>query len=841
MPFAGAIQTSVYHGGDEQIGLKMRKMNRLAVFLAAVLTVQPLLLTTPAWAGNKKADKLQAQGREAEVRGDHDKALDFYERALALDPSDTGYLLSVRRARFTAAQSHVDRGQKLRKEGKLEEALAEFQRAFSIDPASSIAEQEMRRTYQMIDRQKQKKDAGEPEKPADRGLTPAEQARREAEKRVSSILPVPELKPISRQVTGLKMVNQTAKVLYETLGKLAGINVLFDSEYQDQKRFSIDLNNTTLDEALDNISLLTKTFYKPLSPSTIFVTQDNVTKRRDYEEQVTRIFYLQNLTSPQELQEVMTGMRTVTDVRKVFPINSQSAIVVRGTADQVALAEKVLLDLDKPKPEVIVDVLVMEANKTKTRDLAFTPVSGGKNGLGTSVTYTPGGGSGSGTGTGASTSTGLVPINSLSSMTTGDWSVTLPGFLLQALMSDRQTKVLTTPQVRATDGQKASLRLGDRYPYATGSFQPGVGAVGVSPLVSTQFQFAEVGVNVDLTPRIHANDEVSMQVEFEISNIREKVDVGGLSQPVIGQRKVNHIIRVKEGEVTLIGGLMQANVSKTKSGVPGLMNLPVIGRFFSSENLENTNSDLLVALVPHIVRTPEVTAENTRMIATGTETIYKLNYAPPKEEPAPAKGAAPAAPAAPGGLKTLPAGAPPTNPAAPAAPPPPPATTPASAPPPVQGDIAARPEAPGLARAGTGPATPALIFKPSATEVARNGTVTVDLQIDNVADLFSAPMRIKYDNKVLKLVEVQRGPFLAGDGQQVTFSDSKAEDIGAAIINMNRVAGAGGISGSGVLLTLKFQAIGQGVSPVRFEEVTLRDAKLETIAVTPPAVAVTVK
>lgn len=817
----------------------MRKMNRLAVFLAAVLTVHPLLLPTPAWAGNKKADKLQAQGREAEIKGDYDKALDFYERALALVPSDTGYLLSVRRARFTAAQSHVDRGQKLRKEGKLEEALAEFQRAFSIDPASSIAEQEMRRTYQMIDREKQKKLSGEPDPPASRGLTPAEQARREAEKRVSSILPVPVLKPLSRQVTGLKMVNQTAKVLYETLGKLAGINVLFDAEYQDQKRFSIDLNNTTLDEALDHISLLTKTFYKPLSPSTIFVTQDNVTKRRDYEEQVTRIFYLQNLTSAQELQEVMTGMRTVTDVRKVFPINSQSAIVVRGTADQVALAEKVLLDLDKPKPEVIVDVLVMEANKTKTRNLAFTPVSGGQNGLGTSVTYTPRGGSGatSGAGTTTGSSGGLVPINSLSSMSTGDWSVTLPGFLLQALMSDRQTKVLTTPQVRATDGQKASLRLGDRYPYATGSFQPGVGAVGVSPLVSTQFQFAEVGVNVDLTPRIHANDEVSIQVEFEISNIREKVDVGGLSQPVIGQRKVNHIIRVKEGEVTLIGGLMQANVSKTRSGVPGLMNLPVVGRFFSSESLDNTNSDLLVALVPHIVRTPEVTAENTRMVATGTETIYKLSYAPPKEEPAPAKGAPSAKPAAPGGLKTLPAAPAPAQPASA----PPPVTTPASAPPPVQGDIAARPEAPGLARAGTGQATPALIFKPSATEVPRNGTVTVDLQIDNAADLFSAPMRIKYDNKVLKLLEVQRGPFLGSDGQQVTFSDSKAEDAGSAIINMNRVAGAGGISGSGLLLTLKFQAIGPGVSPVRFEEVTLRDARLETIAVTPPAVAVTVK
>ena len=264
---------------------------------------------------------------------------------------------------------------------------------------------------------------------------------------------------------------------------------------------------------------------------------DNPTKRREHEEQVTRIFYLQNVTSPQELQEVMSGMRTVVDVRKVFPINSQSAIAVRGSADQISLAEKILMDLDKPKPEVVVDVIVMEANRTKTRDLAFTPVSGGENGISLPISFTGG-------------TEGSVPLDQIKNLTAGDWSVALPGALVQALMSDRQTRIMTTPQVRATDGQKATLRLGDRYPYATGSFQPGIGGAGINPLVQTQFQFAEVGINVDVTPRIHGGDEVSLQVEFEISNIRERIDVGGLQQPVIGQRKVSHIIRVKEGEVT---------------------------------------------------------------------------------------------------------------------------------------------------------------------------------------------------------------------------------------------------------------------------------------------------
>ncbi|MBI5085623.1 MAG: hypothetical protein HZB13_13610 [Acidobacteria bacterium] len=735
-----------------------------------------------------------------------------------------------------ASQSHVDKGQKLRQEGKLEEALTEFQKAFGIDPASSIAEQEMRRTSAMIEREKALKSTpgAEAPKPEERGLTLSEVARKAAEKRAASIMSVPELKPLSREITGLKMVNRPTKVLYETLGKLTGINVLFDAEYNDTRHYSIDLSRTTLDEALDYLALLTKTYVKPLSSNAIFVTQDNVTKRRDYEEQVTRIFYLQNLTSPQELQEVMTGMRTVTDVRKVFPINSQSAIVVRGTVDQVALAEKVLMDLDKAKPEVIVDVLVMEANKTRTRDLAATPTSGGKSGLSANIAYSP-----AGTGTGTAAAPSGVRLNSLGSIGTGDWVVNMPGYMVQALMKDSSTKVLTTPQVRATDGQKASLRLGDRYPYATGSFQPGMGAVGVSPLVQTQFQFAEVGINVDLTPRIHAGDEVSMQVEFEISNIRDRIDVGGLSQPVIGQRKVNHIIRVKEGEVTLIGGLMQATSSKVRSGVPFLMNVPWLGRLFSSENIENNNAELLVALVPHIVRTPDITAENIRTIATGTESIYKLNYAQPAampQAPAAAKpGTGPAGlPALPVKPSAGPAAAPGTE--TPRSGPPLDAT-----PPPVQGNLAQSPDVPGIGRPTAGAGTPVVALRASATEVPQNATVTVSVNVDNVAELFSSPMRLKYDNKVLKLVEISKGAFLGGDGQQITFSESRVDEAGTAIINMNRVPGAGGISGSGTLVTLKFQAVGKGVSAVSFEDLTLRDARLQPIAVTPPSTAITVK
>jgi general secretion pathway protein D len=244
--------------------------------------------------------------------------------------------------------------------------------------------------------------------------------------------------------------------------------------------------------------------------------------------------------------------------------------------------------------------------------------------------------------------------------------------------------------------------------------------------------------------------------------------------------------------------------------------------------------------VPHIVRGPDIQADSVRSIATGTESIYKLSYAPaaqPKPQPQEVKP-----PASPAGVP--PAAPKPVQPSlapggdAPRTAPPPPL---GAAPPPIQGNLELNQAVPGLARPSAGPGTPVLALKASAAEMAMDGTVTVNVQIDNVTELFSAPMRIKYDNKVLKLVEINRGDFLSGDGQQVTFSQTKAEQAGAAIIGMNRVPGAGGISGSGNLVTLKFQAIGKGVSAISFEDLTLRDARLQTITVTPPSTAITVK
>src|SRR6202162_1465638 len=447
---------------------KMLAYNNLRglAILAAVL----ILLPVPgADASNRKGDRFMKLGLAAEARKDYDAALEYYTKALSTDPKEVSYQLATRRIRFQASQAHVEAGMRLRQAGKLEEALVEFQKAFSIDPGSTVALQEIKHTTDALDQVKKGN-----VRPGETPLTPAEQSRVDSVRMIESMLPVPVLKPITSQISSLKMNNQPPKVLYETVGKLAGINVLFDPQMQPGRPSNLDLNNTTLDEALDYIALLTKTFWKPVSANAIFVTEDNVTKRRDYEDEVVKVFYLRNPTTVQEFQEIITAVRSVTDVRRMFTYNAQNAVMVRDTVDKVALVEKLLRDMDKPKAEVVVDMIVMEVNSDRSRTIAAGLVSNGTTGLAIPIGFSPTNPVLQGTGTTSGTGTARTGI-----------SVTGTGTMLQAVMSDTSTKVMQSPEVRVSDGQKAELKIGDRIPYASGSFQPGIGTVGVSPLVST--------------------------------------------------------------------------------------------------------------------------------------------------------------------------------------------------------------------------------------------------------------------------------------------------------------------------------------------------------------------
>src|ERR1700730_14792368 len=490
-------------------------------------------------AGCPKGTSEFNQGHKAETLQDYDAAFAFYQKAAKADPYNANYKIKLNQTRFEAGELHVKQGLALRTKGDLQGAAGEFQRAQTVDPSSPIAEQELRKTVEMIAEKNRATDAAA-ETPVDSGQP------------TLAALP-PEIKSLSHAPITMKMTND-AKIVFDTIGKLAGLTVIYDPDFP-ARRIPVDLNNVTLEQALDIVSLESKAFVKPVTENIVFVIPDQPQKRRDYEEQVIKSFYLSNTVQPQDLTEIVTGLRQLLDLKRIHQLNSQNAIIIRDTPDKLLLAEKMIGDIDKAKPEVVVQVEVLQARTDRLRDLGILPMQTA------SVTINPNASTTTPTTTPGSTTTtaanNTVTFNQLRHLNGNSYAVTVPSITANAILTDTFTKIIQNPEIRSIDGQPAKLRVGDKIPVATGSFQAGVGvgATGVNPLVNTQFQYLEVGVNVDITPRVHANHEVSLKVIIEVSSQTGVSTIGGIQQPIISQRKIEQDIRLKEGEVNVLGGL----------------------------------------------------------------------------------------------------------------------------------------------------------------------------------------------------------------------------------------------------------------------------------------------
>ena len=709
----------------------------------------------PVFARGDSAKAAYAKGADAEARQNYEQAFDYFKQAYNLKPKDLRYRTAYERTRFLAASSHVHRGQILRDAGKLDEALVEFQKGAEIDPSSFIAVQELKRTQQMI-REKQN--------PPPQAVAPTA-----LRKRLEAAQGPVELAAISNVPITLK-VTEKSNVIYETVGKLAGINVLFDPDYT-ARQVHVELNNVTLEEALEIISFETKTFWRPVTPNTIFVAQDNPAKRKELEQNVIKTFYLSNLSQPTELQDVVNAMRTILEVSRIQQLPSQGAIVVRGTPDQVALAQKLVDDLDKAKPEVLIEVAVMQVSRDRAHTLGINPPTNVSVSLQPNVnTVTPTTSTTNGTTTTSSPTSGGINLNTFNNLNATDFQVTIPQATATALMSASDTKVIQSPQIRALDGQKATLKIGDRVPVATGSFQPGIGGVGINPLVNTQFQYLDVGVNIDITPRVHAGREISMKMSMDVSDVDSYVSIGGISQPVIGQRKIENEIRLKDGEVSLLGGMMEDTKTKALTGLPGLASIPILKYLFSQDTSDHSSSEIVFVLVPHIIRGLEVPHGGADMIDVGTANALSLRRTSIRTPPASTIAPAPAS----SGTQSTPAGSPPPTPQGQAQPP-------QNQVPPTQ----------------TGAATGTFLFDPPTLTQAKGSTFTVNVLVSGGQNVYSVPVQLSYDPNLVQVINVSNGGFLSQDGQAVALVHRDDPATGTLQVTATRPPGAGGVSGTG--------------------------------------------
>jgi general secretion pathway protein D len=753
-------------------------------------------VTLPAVAADKAKD-LYAKGQDAEARQQFEAAYDFYKQAYDLKPKDLRYRASFEHARFEAAASIVHRGQKLREEGKLDEAIAEFQKALTVDPSLFIAKQELLRTQKMINDQ---------HNPPPQAAGPPSSLERRIHEATGPV----ELAAISNIPITIKIADKSDTV-YRTVGQIAGINVLLDPDYT-PRPIKVELNGVSLEEALEITALESKTFWRPVTSNTIFVAADNPAKRKELEQSVLKTFYLTNLSQPTELQDVVNAIRAVLDVQRVQQLLSQNALVVRGTPDQIALAQKLVEDLDKARPEVIIDIAVMQVSKDRSRTLGLNPPTSATIQLQNNInTVTPTTTTNGTTPTTGSNSNG-INLNTLGNLNATNFQVTIPASNLSVLMSNSDTKLIQNPQIRALDGQKASLKIGDRVPVATGSFQPGIGGVGINPLVNTQFQYLDVGVNIDITPRVHANGEVTLKMTMDVSAVTGQQNIGGISQPIIGQRKIEHEIRLKDGEANLLGGIMEDQQTKQLSGIPGLAQIPILKYLFGQTTQDHSENEIVFAVVPHIIRATDVNEMNQRAIDIGTATTIELHHAP---RPAVAPSASTTQPGQNGNSSIVPIGSAPNQPAR---------LTPSQP---------AGQNNPG--------GNPSFLFDPPQIQTEKGNTFAVNLLISGAQNVYSVPVQLNYDPKMLQLVNVSNGGFLSQDGQVVTLVHREDESMGQSQITASRPSGAGGVSGQGAVVTVTFEAKSSGQTPLTITRGGARDPGLQAITVNGAQASVTVQ
>jgi general secretion pathway protein D len=564
-------------------------------FRTVLSSILVVALSAPA-AFPDEAKNAYNRGVRAESQNQYDKAFDEFKQAYTLKPKDPRYTTAYLRIRTSAAEDHVHQGQLLRANLKLQEAVIEFQRAMEIDPTNFVARQELQSTADIL---KKQMDSQVPTAPAPESLL-AKMAR-EAEGPV-------DLEPTSDNRLTLRLTT-TADNVYKTIGKLAGINVLFDLDYKPQ-RISIELDDVPLREALRMVAMQSKTFWRPVSTKAIFVAAES--KRKEFEDNVMKTFYLRNVSTPSDLQEVVSTLKGIMDISRIQVNAAHNSITMRGTLDQMVVAEKVLSDLDKPKSEVMVDIVVMEVSRDRLRTLGTIPP--------TTASISP---------------PSTLTLQSISHLTSGDFTLSIPGASVTALMSDSHTKILQNPEVRVLDQEKATLKIGDRIPIATGSYSTGaISGGGVSPLINTQFQYLDVGVNIDVTPHVHSDREVTLKMVLEVSSVTGQQNIGGITQPTIGQRRIEHETRLRDGEVSLVGGILEDQESRSLSGYPWLATLPILKYLFGQEQVTRNQVEIVFAITPHIVRTEDVTEENGRLIDIGSGNILGLRHPEPAKKPA---------------------------------------------------------------------------------------------------------------------------------------------------------------------------------------------------------------
>ena len=561
------------------------------------------------------------QGATAARDGDWDAAVEYYRRALQEDPDRPEYRIALERAMLGAARYHAAAAAELEALGDLPGALREYRRAYELDPSNEPAGVKVANLQQTL---RQRAEAA-------RAPAPIEAMRTQA--RLDTQPPL--LDPASDEPLVIEFTDTSLRDVLDFLGEAAGINVLYDRDFEDLT-LSVALAGVTFEEALSRILAANGAFHKVLDAGTIVVVPETAEKRGEYEELVIRTFYVSHgeVETLAELLTALVSLPNMPNEPQVVANVAANAITVRATAPVVGIVERVLAANDKPRAEVVIDVEILEVNRERAKryglDLSRYSIS---------TAFSPEGApGGNGDDASSSASSGLFGLDSLSGgVGRGDFYLAVPSAVIDFLEQDTHTRLVAQPQIRGQEGAELELNLGQEIPVPTTAFTPlAVGGASFNPL--TSFQYRPVGVILTMTPRVTYENEIILDLEVENSTLGAPILVAGQSLPTFGSRRVVTRLRLRDGESNLLAGLISQEERQILKGFPGLLRLPILKQLFSANDESANSTDIVMLLTPRIVRTHRLTQEDVGPIHIGTRGNPGVTGSPPRIGARPAAG-----------------------------------------------------------------------------------------------------------------------------------------------------------------------------------------------------------
>jgi general secretion pathway protein D len=588
--------------------------------------LQALVLALVA-SGCATSDGLR-RGVAAEQRQDYDVAVAEYTKLLREHPDDTTVRLSLQRAKLRASADHFQAGRRQSALGRLDQALVEYELALELNPSDSQVEQALRDVRVQLRAKVAVSHEGKTEL-----QTLIERSR---DKPPAGL----DLPPNVKMPTSLVFRDASSRDVYLAIARFANLSISFDPTFRESP-LTVDLRDTMLDGALRAVSEATQTFYRVSGQRSVLVIPDTPAKRREYEEEVVRTFYLSNA----DLKETMDLLRMVLDARRVSPVTATNAVTVKDTPERVAAAARVISAIDKARPEVIIDVELLEVDRSKLQEYGLQFASPGSPGLNGSVSIDTG-------------SAGTISLQALRNLTASDVLLAnLPSLYYRLLKSDTNTRTLANPQLRTSEGMPAQARFGERVPVPVTTFSP-IAAGGTAQQPITSFNYENIGVNIDITPRTHHDDDVTLALKVTVQSI-SGTGFGGL--PTFANREISTVIRLRDGETNMLAGLIRDDERRLVEGVPGLSDLPVIGKIFTHTKTEVEQSDIILTLTPHVVRVLDLDEGDLLAFKVGRDSGAPAVQLPTfLEQVRPGADAPAPAPAPPGATApaTTPSGAP---------------------------------------------------------------------------------------------------------------------------------------------------------------------------------------